>query len=440
VLTEDDLDTDSLQAFYMAQEAADRALPVTDAEVWDAGSLRVTNVATPTATTDAANKAYVDAGGGGGVSDHGGLTGLTDDDHTQYLLKAGGQMTGNITMAGSETVDGRDLSADGSKLDGVESGATADQSAAEILTAIKTVDGAGTGLDADLLDGNEATAFATAAQGTTADSALQDVVDDTTPQLGGDLDVNGSSIVSASAGDIAITPNTTGDVILDGQKWPQADGSADQLLKTDGAGQLSWATASGAGLNNVVEDTTPQLGGNLDVNGNNITMTGAETVDGRDVSVDGTKLDGIESSATADQSAAEIMTAIQTVDGTGTGLDADLLDGQEATAFAQKGEVAGINAQTVSYTLVIGDKGKVVKVSNASANNLTVPLNSSVAFGVNTVIHLFQEGAGQTTVVATGGVTIRTPATLLLRGQYSMATLLKIGTDEWVLSGDLEAV
>jgi hypothetical protein len=168
VLTEDDLDTDSLQAFYMAQEAADRALPITDAEIWDAGSLRVTNVATPTATTDAANKAYVDAGGGG--------------------------------------------------------------------------------------------------------------------------------------------------------------------------------------------------------------------------------------------------------------------------------EVAGINAQTVSYTLVIGDKGKVVKVSNASANNLTVPLNSSVAFAVNTVIYLFQEGAGQTTVVATGGVTIRTPATLLLRGQYSMATLFKIGTDEWVLSGDLGAL
>ena len=40
------------------------------------------------------------------------------------------------------------------KLDGIESNATADQSASEILTAIKSVDGASSGLDADLLDGN----------------------------------------------------------------------------------------------------------------------------------------------------------------------------------------------------------------------------------------------------------------------------------------------
>ena len=63
--------------------------------------------------------------------------------------------------------------ADETKLDAIEAGATADQTASEILTALLTVDGAGTGLDADLLDGNEATAFATAAQGTLADSALQ---------------------------------------------------------------------------------------------------------------------------------------------------------------------------------------------------------------------------------------------------------------------------
>ena len=75
------------------------------------------------------------------------------------LPKAGGQMTGNITFSGAQTVDGRDVSADGSKLDGIEAGATADQTAAEILTAIKTVDGAGSGLDADLLDGVSSASF-----------------------------------------------------------------------------------------------------------------------------------------------------------------------------------------------------------------------------------------------------------------------------------------
>ena len=56
--------------------------------------------------------------------------------------------------------------------------------------------------------------FASAAQGTTADTALQDVVDDESPQLGGNLDVNGNSIVSTSNGNIAITPNGTGNVVL----------------------------------------------------------------------------------------------------------------------------------------------------------------------------------------------------------------------------------
>ena len=63
--------------------------------------------------------------------------------------------------------------AEQTKLSGIETGATADQTASEIMTAIQTVDGTGSGLDADLLDGIDSTGFATAAQGTLADSALQ---------------------------------------------------------------------------------------------------------------------------------------------------------------------------------------------------------------------------------------------------------------------------
>jgi hypothetical protein len=78
-----------------------------------------------------------------------------------------------------------------------------------------------------------------------AGGGISNVVDDTTPQLGGALDVNGAAIVSASGGDIAITPDTTGDVILDGLKWPQADGTANYVIETDGAGQLSFVAQSG---------------------------------------------------------------------------------------------------------------------------------------------------------------------------------------------------
>jgi len=80
-----------------------------------------------------------------------------------------------------------------------------------------------------------------------AGSYLSDVVSDTTPQLGGNLDVNGNSIVSVSAGNISITPDTTGKIVLDGLSWPTADGSANQVLKTDGAGNLSFVDQSGGG-------------------------------------------------------------------------------------------------------------------------------------------------------------------------------------------------
>lgn len=96
------------------------------------------------------------------------------------------------------------------------------------------------------------------------------LVEDTSPQLGGNLDVNGNSIVSASNGNISITPDGTGKVIIDGLSHPTADGSANQVLKTDGSGNLSFTTMASGGLGNVSEDTTPQLGGDLDVNGNAI--------------------------------------------------------------------------------------------------------------------------------------------------------------------------
>jgi len=97
------------------------------------------------------------------------------------------------------------------------------------------------------------------------------------------------------------------------------------------------------------------------------------------------------------------------------------------------------NAQTASYTLVLADKDKLVEMNVASANNLTVPLNSSVAFPTGTQIHILQTGAGQTTVVATAGVTINSAIGLKFRAQWSSCTLIKRATDTWVLVGDTAA-
>lgn len=98
-----------------------------------------------------------------------------------------------------------------------------------------------------------------------------------------------------------------------------------------------------------------------------------------------------------------------------------------------------INTQTDDYTLLIGDAYKIVEVNKATAVNLTVPNNDTAAFPIGCEIFLTQYGAGQVTVVAASGVTIRTKETLKLAEQYAVGRLYKRGTNEWVLSGDLEA-
>jgi hypothetical protein len=138
---------------------------------------------------------------------------------------------------------------------------------------------------------------------------------------------------------------------------------------------------------------------------------------------------------------------------TGVGLTANPLSQFAATTSAQLFGVISdeigtgnllysdlsTNAQTASYTLVLADKGKLVEISNASANTLTVPLNATVAFPTGSQINILQTGAGQTTVAATVGVTINATPGLKLRAQWSSATLIKRGTDTWTLVGDLSA-
>lgn len=98
-----------------------------------------------------------------------------------------------------------------------------------------------------------------------------------------------------------------------------------------------------------------------------------------------------------------------------------------------------INVQTGDYTLVLADAWKLVTIDKATANTLTVPPNSSVAFPIGTRIDVGQDGAGQMTVAAGSGVTIRTSETLKIRKQWGKATLIKRDTNTWDLEGNLEA-
>jgi hypothetical protein len=95
-----------------------------------------------------------------------------------------------------------------------------------------------------------------------------------------------------------------------------------------------------------------------------------------------------------------------------------------------------VNAQTgTTYTLVLGDANNIVTMSNGSANTLTIPPNSSVAFATGTIIQVQQGGAGATTFDPGVGVTMNgATSNVTLSEQYEWATLVKLGTDAWGLS------
>ena len=92
--------------------------------------------------------------------------------------------------------------------------------------------------------------------------STSDILDSTI--TGSDL---ASNIVINTTGSI-----TSGALTACGLSYPTADGTSGQVIQTDGAGNLTFATASGGG-GDVVDDTTPQLGGNLDLNSFDITGT-----------------------------------------------------------------------------------------------------------------------------------------------------------------------
>lgn len=137
-------------------------------------------------------------------------------------------------------------------------------------------------------------------------------------------------------------------------------------------------------------------------------------------------------------------TASATVTRLGVGSDRQNLVADSSAATGIKWQYEGeltLNAQTgTTYTLVLTDSAKFVTLSNASAITATIPPNSSVAFPVGTQVNLMQLGAGQVTVAAGLGVTLRSAGSKFkTSAQYAVATALKIASDEWVLVGNVSA-
>ena len=102
--------------------------------------------------------------------------------------------------------------------------------------------------------------------------SLTDIVQDGSPQLGGNLDVQTNSIVSTSNRDINITPDGSGKVVLDGISYPTADGTSGQALSTDGSGNLTFSTIQASELS-----TQGDFFSNYNDISSNVTSTTATT-------------------------------------------------------------------------------------------------------------------------------------------------------------------
>ena len=147
----------------------------------------------------------------------------------------------------------------------------------------------GSGGNVSILNGETAWIFADGAgSGAQVQKAsfIADIVQDTTPQLGGDLDVNGNSIVSTSNGHIALTPNGSGDVQLDADNIRIGDNNSNASITTYGTGDLTLSTNSGTNSGTIV--IADGADGNISLTPNG---TGSVSV-GTKLTVDNIDVDG----------------------------------------------------------------------------------------------------------------------------------------------------
>ena len=169
----------------------------------------------------------------------------------------------------------------------------------------KYASGSGSTFTFSATDKGDKIVFAAANDGTNPDiktlaigTGIANVVEDTTPQLGGDLDVNGNDIVSTSNADIDIVPNGTGDVVLAADTVKVGDSGAAATLTSNGAGTLTVTTggtenlvlSTNSGTNSGTITITDGANNNIDIspNGTGDVTLQADTVQIGDNNADAT--------------------------------------------------------------------------------------------------------------------------------------------------------
>ena len=186
----------------------------------------------------------------------------------------------------------------------------------------------GSGDSVAIANGATVLVYATANDGTNPDIAntgfMANLVDDTSPQLGGDLDMNGNDIVSTSGADIDIIPNGTGDVNLGTDTVQVGDNNVDATITTQGTGDLILNTNNGTNSGTIT--IADGVDGNINIapNGNGVVqgggaaikIAGTETIFIPSTAMYGTETNGADS---------------QTVETTATRPDLKVLDFDAST-------------------------------------------------------------------------------------------------------------
>lgn len=247
-------------------------------------------------------------------------------------------------------------------------------------------------------------------------------------------------------GDVTITGNATNQFLrYNGSAW--VNSSVPTINNLDDVGDV---TITSAAANQVllyngsawINTSNPTIAGNLTISGN-LTVSGTNTV------INTTELHVSDNVIVLNHDVTGSPTenaGVEIERGTSTNVLVRWNETDDCWEFTNDGTVyqrivsdAVTNAQSAAYTLVLGDRSKMIEMSVASGHALTVPSNANVAFPVGTTITVLQTGAGQTTITPQAGVTVNATPGLKLRTQWSSATLIKRASDTWVALGDLAA-
>lgn len=112
-----------------------------------------------------------------------------------------------------------------------------------------------------------------------------------------------------------------------------------------------------------------------------------------------------------------------------------------ANANILASSIVALNTQAgTAYTAALTDVGKLINFTSGTAIVFTIPAATAVAFAVGDQINIYQGGSAQATITPAATVTIRSSgAKLKTKDQFSVATCIKIDTNEWIALGNLSS-